>query len=64
MVSKGRYYIVSREHLGECGHSEGSLEREQAEALYADTLNDGQECVILFAVEVPKILGPTPKLEQ
>lgn len=64
-MSKGRYYVVERDDLGRLGASEGTESREEAEKMYQESGSFlGEDVVVLFAVEVPVVLGSVPVLEQ
>lgn len=47
---KGKYFIVSKEHLGEWGYQDGDEDPKRAARDYLEALQTGEEVVILYAV--------------
>ena len=46
-----RFYVVSRDHLGEYGDSNGSLDLQWSLDTYYELLRNGDDAVFLVAIE-------------
>lgn len=51
-IVDGRYYVVTRESLGELSHQDGLTSPEEAAKDYIEAMKNGDNAVILYAAEV------------
>lgn len=57
-MNRPRYYVVTRENLGEIGHSEGE-DREAALKSLKAAIGGGEEVVVVLGWEVQAVSLPT-----